>query len=151
MGFNQVADMDKKYLKISAAGQLAARSIKTIASERAILEYAQKQPGLVFDPSVVDTFKPSDVAALVQKGWLRETEAIPEILPSPALPNLGGSPSTEKIAEPTSNATTTPSLPSAPPETESRSPRSAVIPPVEVSEEEKARSFENFLKIMSER
>lgn len=137
--------MEKKYLKLTPAGQLAIKKITVMPLEKAVLERVQKEPGFVIPTQTVydEQLDQSTLKDMLQKGWLRETD----------IGYVSGFASpTPTPTDPTREPTGSPA--SVPPVTQSYAPEpfkeapAVVLPKVEVSEEEKARSYEDFLKIM---
>lgn len=132
--------MEKKYLKLTAAGQLAIKKISVAAVEKVILERVQKEPGfVVLNQTVQDEgVDRLALASLLEKGWLRETDtgnltqvAVERSSNERTQQNPAPSPQS-----PTSKAVAEPAAPYT------------VPPKIEVSEEDKAKSYENFMKIM---
>lgn len=133
--------MEKKYLKLTPAGQMAVKKITVSGLEKSILERIQKEEGFVLPTEVVydEHLDVSSITALLQKGWLRETD----------IGNIAAS-SSRVLSQPTVSPSVPPSEIAAAPEPSVHAPKvvSAPLPKIEVSEEEKAKSYENFMKIM---
>lgn len=127
--------MEKKYLKITPAGQMAIKKITVSSMEKSVLERIQREVGFVLATQVVydENLDIPTVSSLLQKGWLRETDIghLASSIPTP--PQNQPVDASESGASPSS-----PSMATA-----------VVLPKVEVSEEDKAKSYENFLKIMA--
>lgn len=133
--------MEKKYLKLTPAGQMAVKKITVSGLEKSILERIQKEEGFVLPTHVVhdEHLDVSSITALLQKGWLRETD-----IGNIAASSIGVlSQPTVSPSPPPSEITPAPELSAPPPEVVP-----APLPKIEVSEEEKAKSYENFMKIM---
>lgn len=129
--------MEKKYLKLTPAGQMAIKKITVSASEKSILERIQKEDGFVLPTNFVyqENLDLSTITLLLEKGWLRETD----------------------IGHITSGATRLSSQPVPLPSVSEESAVTSVqvaeatpvtLPKIDISEEEKAKSYENFMKIM---
>lgn len=133
--------MEKKYLKLTPAGQMAVKKITVSGLEKSILERIQKEEGFVLPTEVVydEHLDVASITALLQKGWLRETD----------IGNIAAS-SSRVLSQPTVSPSVPPSEIAAAPEPSVHAPEvvSAPLPKIEVSEEEKAKSYENFMKIM---
>lgn len=130
--------MEKKYLKITPAGQMAIKKITVSSMEKLVLERIQKEAGFVLSTQVVydENIDVPTVSSLLQKGWLRETD-IGHLVSSTPSQNQSS------LVDTTAPAVPAPASPSPSIST------TVVLPKVEVSEEEKAKSYENFLKIMA--
>lgn len=133
--------MEKKYLKLTPAGQMAVKKITVSGLEKSILERIQKEEGFVLPTHVVhdEHLDVSSITALLQKGWLRETD----------IGNIAAS-SVGLSSQPPVSPSPPPSEITPVPEPSVQVPETAPVPrpKIEVSEEEKAKSYENFMKIM---
>lgn len=131
--------MEKKYLKLTPAGQLATKKISVLPLEKAVLERVQKEPGFVLLVQTVyeEQLDQSTVKDLLQKGWLRETD----------IGAVSGVPVVQPATPPSVPPESVPISP-APVIAPVKDPTSVVLPKIEVSEEDKARSYEDFMKVM---
>lgn len=141
--------MEKKYLKLTPAGQMATKKITVPPLEKAVLERVQKEAGFVLLVQTVydEQLDHSTVKDLLQKGWLRETDigAVAGLsVPAPTtVPQSTSQTSTSQASTPDSST----SVPT-PVAVSTKDVHPVVLPKIDVSEEDKARSYEDFMKIM---
>lgn len=119
---------------------MAIKKITVSSMEKSVLERIQKEAGFVLPTQAVydENLDVPTVSSLLQKGWLRETD-IGHLVSSAAAPNQSS------VVDTSSPAPSSPEPASPSPSI----PTTVVLPKVEVSEEDKAKSYENFLKIMA--
>lgn len=138
---NKQTFMEKKYLKITPAGQMAIKKITVSSMEKSVLERIQKEAGFTLPTRAVyeENLDIPTLSSLLQKGWLRETDMGHFVASTPAPPR------DQPHSLDTAGDTATPAISPASPTIST----GVVLPKVEVSEEDKAKSYENFLKIMA--
>lgn len=144
----------QKNIKLTAAGQLALKNITIAPADRNFLEQFLVRTGYVLAVEEIVAIENEDVATTLSRlkgnGWIRETVLLTAAssINQPTVvqqdPSQSVTPPPVPVVEETSEKTSNqeellpPAIPSPP-----------LHPSFNVTEEEKARSFEQFMRVMA--